>query len=58
MESSHRDIFSLILTLFAVLSLMFASFICQDGSLKSIVYALIVCSLIIVNDNIKEIKNK
>jgi hypothetical protein len=37
---------------------MFASFICQGGSLKSIVYALIVCSLIIVKDNIKEIKNK
>ncbi len=58
MESSHRDIFNLILTLFVVLSLMFASFICQDNSLKSIVYALIICSIIIIRDNIKEIKNK
>lgn len=58
MESSHRDIMSLILLLFIVLSLMFACFICQDGSLKSIVYALIVCSIIVIRDNIKEIKNK
>ena len=58
MDSSIKDIVSIILTLFTTLSLMFVSFICENSSIKSMVYALIIGSIIIVKENIKEIKNK